>query len=53
MRTAHTGRNVTEAQFNALVEDLVMTLDQFKVPTREKNELLGILGPMKGDIVGL
>jgi len=38
--------------FNALVEDLVKALDQFKVGATEKNELLGALGPMKGDIVG-
>jgi hypothetical protein len=26
-------------------------LNKFKVPKREKNELLGALGPMKGDFV--
>jgi len=26
-------------------------LDTFNVPAREKNELLGVLGPMKKDIV--
>ncbi len=51
MKTAHRGRNITEAQFNALVEDLVKTLDKFKVPEREKNELLAVLGPTKPDIV--
>lgn len=52
MKSAHAGMNITEAEFGALVEDLVKTLDKFKVPTAEKNELLGILGPMKKDIVG-
>lgn len=52
MKTAHTGMNLRDAEFGALVEDLVKTLDKFKVPEKEKNELLGILGPMKGDIVG-
>lgn len=51
MKTAHAGRHITSMQFDALVEDLVKTLDKFKVPAREKNELLGILGPMKSDIV--
>jgi hemoglobin len=37
--------------FNALVEDLVKSLDKFKVGEREKSELLTILGSMKGDIV--
>jgi hemoglobin len=52
MKSAHRGMNVTDAQFNALVEDLVKTLDKFKVPAKEKGELLAILGPLKPDIVG-
>lgn len=51
MRAAHAGMGVDDDAFNALVEDLVKTLDKFNVPAREKNELLGILGPMKSDIV--
>lgn len=51
MRTAHQGRNISESDFNALVEDLVKSLNKFKVPEREKSELLGILAPMKGDMV--
>jgi len=52
MKTAHKGMGITDADFNALVEDLVKALDKFKVGATEKNELLGALGPMKGDIVG-
>jgi hemoglobin len=52
MKTAHKGMGITEAHFNALVEDLVKALDKFKVGETEKNELLGALGGMKGDIVG-
>lgn len=51
MKTSHAGMGVGDTHFNALVEDLIKTLDKFKVPQREKDELLGILGPMKGDIV--
>ena len=51
MKAAHEGMAVKEAAFNALVEDLVAALDKFKVPEKEKGELLGILGPMKGAIV--
>ncbi|MEO8575860.1 MAG: group 1 truncated hemoglobin [Gemmatimonadales bacterium] len=53
MRDAHTGMKITEADFNALVEDLTKSLDKFKVPDREKSELLTALGGMKGDIVGV
>jgi hemoglobin len=52
MRDAHTGMKITDGEFNALVEDLVKSLDKFKVPAKEKNKLLGALGGMKGDIVG-
>jgi hemoglobin len=51
MKTAHAGMGVQDEHFNALVEDLIAALDKFSVPEREKNELLGLLGPMKGDIV--
>lgn len=51
MKTAHAGMGVQETHFGALVNDLVKTLDKFKVPEKEKNELLAVLGPMKSDIV--
>ncbi|HWU90709.1 MAG TPA: group 1 truncated hemoglobin [Kofleriaceae bacterium] len=52
MKTAHTGMKIAEDDFNALVGDLVKALDKFKVGEKEKNDLLGALGGMKGDIVG-
>jgi hemoglobin len=51
MKTAHAGMGITEADFNALVEDLVGALDKFHVATEDKNALLGVLGPMKKEIV--
>ena len=51
MKTVHRGMGVTGAAFDALVGDLVATLDKFKVGEREKEDLLGALGPMKKDIV--
>ena len=50
MKEAHAGMGITGAEFDALVGDLVGALDKFKVPEREKGELLGVLGPMKSDI---
>jgi len=52
MRESHRGLNITGEHFNALVEDLVATLNQFNVPQREQQELLAVLGPMRRDIVG-
>jgi hemoglobin len=51
MKEAHAGMVITSADFGALVEDLVKALDQFKVKEADKNALLGVLGPMKSDIV--
>ena len=52
MRSAHEGMNITDAEFGALVEDLVRSLDKFQVKDKEKSDLLAILGPMKAQIVG-
>ena len=51
MKSAHAGMGISAADFNALVEDLVATLDKFKVKEADKNALLSVLGPMKSDIV--
>ena len=52
MPEAHRGLNLTDADFDALVEDLVYSLDVHRVPAREKGELLGALGALRGEIVG-
>src|SRR5579864_3359535 len=51
MRETHDGMAVTAGEFDALVEDLVATLDELDVPKAEQDTLLGLLGPMRGDIV--
>ena len=51
MREAHRGLGVRNQDFDALVEDLVKSLDRFKVPPREQKELLALLGPMRKDVV--
>jgi hemoglobin len=51
MQETHRGMQVTAGEFDALVEDLVATLRQFGVPDAAQGELLGILGPLRGDIV--
>jgi hemoglobin len=51
MRETHYGMQVTAGEFDALVEDLVATLNSFGVPEKAQSELLSILGPLRGDIV--
>jgi hemoglobin len=52
MSAAHEGMKIRDDEFDALVEDMVKSLDKFKVPAREKGELMVILGKMKNAIVG-
>jgi hemoglobin len=51
MQTAHAGMGIGSADFEALVQDLVASLDKFMVMEGDKQALLGVLGPMKKDIV--
>ena len=51
MRQTHDGMSVTGGEFDALVGDLVATLDKFGMGEAEKAELLGVLGSLRGDIV--
>jgi hemoglobin len=51
MATSHAGMEVVDDEFTALVENLVGALDKFKVPEKEKGELIGALGPLKPQIV--
>jgi len=51
MATTHAGMDLVDDEFNALVENLSGALDKFKVPAKEKGELLGALGPLKPQIV--
>ena len=51
MRETHDGMQVTAGEFDALVEDLVASLDKFGVSEGDKAKLIGILGPLRGDIV--
>jgi len=51
MREVHQGMDITSAEFDAFVQQLIATLDQFKVGEQEKHDLLQILAPMKTDIV--
>ena len=52
MKTTHTGMNISETEWSATVENLTRALDKHNVGAKEKSELLGLLGPMKGEIVG-
>jgi hemoglobin len=52
MEEAHSGLNLTDADFAAFVEDLVATLNELNVPKPTQDKLLALLAPMKPQIVG-
>ena len=51
MKAAHTALRIQDAEFGAMVEDLIKSLNKFKIGKTEQNELLGALAGMKKDIV--
>ncbi|PAV26907.1 group 1 truncated hemoglobin [Tamilnaduibacter salinus] len=52
MEEAHAGMNVTEAQFNAVADHLVLAMETHSVPTGAQNRLLARLVPLHDRIVG-
>lgn len=51
MKEAHSSMGVTKGEFDAFIEDLVATLDTFKVGKAEQNEILSFLRSFQGEIV--
>lgn len=52
MRAVHAGMRITDAEFDALVKDLVRSLDKLRVPAAEQRELLGLLRGLRPQVVG-
>jgi hemoglobin len=51
MKTSHHGLGITSDDWDASAKHLVESLDKFKVPQAEKDELLAFVGALKKDIV--
>lgn len=51
MADAHDTMHIRDDEFDALIEDLVMSFDKFKVPAAEQREALIILDQMRSSIV--
>jgi hemoglobin len=51
MRTAHARLPITNAQFNALAENLYIAFDRVGVSYALQNEMIALLAPMQRDIV--
>ena len=51
MKTTHAGLGITNADWDTGVKHLVASLDKFKVPAKEKDDLLAAASGLKKDIV--
>ena len=51
MKTTHHGLGITSDEWDAAANHLVESLDKFKVPKAEKDELLAFVSSLKKDIV--
>jgi hemoglobin len=51
MKTSHAGLGITNAEWDAAAKHLVASLDKFKVPEKEKGEILAFVVSLKKDIV--
>lgn len=52
MEEAHSGMNLSDRDFDIFVEDLIAAMNEVKVPAPLQQELLGLFGPMRPQIVG-
>jgi hemoglobin len=51
MKTSHAGLGITNAEWDAAAKHLAASLDKFKVPDKEKGEVLAFVTSLKKDIV--
>jgi hemoglobin len=51
MKESHERLNITQAEWDAMAADFKATLNTFKVPQREQQELITIVGSTRNDIV--
>jgi len=51
MKAGHTGLGITESEWEAALKHLASALDKFKVPQKEKDEVLAMISGLKMDIV--
>ena len=52
MKTTHSGMNISEAEFMALLDDLMIVLDNHQIDVETKKDMLYISWSLKGMIVG-
>ena len=51
MIEVHQGMNITEAGFNTMTNTLIRALDQHGISVGDRNRLLAIIAPMRGEVI--
>ena len=51
IKEAHQHLNIHEKEWNALIKDFRDSMNLFKVPQKEQDEVIGIIESTKGDVV--
>ena len=51
MVTTHTSMNISDMEFNAVVDDILQALIKHNIEQKERNEVLGILWSVKDQVV--
>lgn len=51
METTHKGMNISEEEFAAALDDILMVLDNHGIGNQAKNEVLGMLYAMKDEVI--
>jgi hemoglobin len=51
MKTAHTDMGIDAEDYDAFKRNLAATLEKFKVPARERDDVMGFISSLQADIV--
>ena len=51
MPATHRGMNISEAEYMAALDDILMALDQHQIDEETKNDVLAIAYSLKGQII--
>jgi hemoglobin len=51
MEDVHSGMEINQRHFNAIVDDLIMAMESINLPVTTQNRLLNLLAPMRKQII--
>jgi hemoglobin len=51
MQETHAGMGTTAGEFDVVMQHLTGALDELNIPQADQDELVGLILPMRGDIV--